>query len=366
MLSVQSGPNSFTLTRENGHVMRIHPLWLRERCTDPSSRDATTGQRLRNPSELVPHPTIESVRQSADGAFHIRFNDGASGSFTTTDLLAELPHPTDPSLLEPCPWSATGTNPAAFAWPDLSDDGVCHRALRSYLAEGYIIISGVPCEHGAVLNVARRFGYTRETNFGTLFDVRSLPGACDLAYTALHLDPHTDNPYRHPVPGIQLLHCLVNETEGGLSTLVDGLAVAEHLRSTAPDDFAALTQTPVCFRYIDPTTEHTAYAPILALDTRGVFTAIHHSPRLDFVPLLPFEELDLFYGARRRLDHLLRSDRFERRFRLADGELMMFDNRRLLHGRTAFDPATGLRHLQGCYIDADGPRSLYRVLCRKF
>jgi gamma-butyrobetaine dioxygenase len=41
------------------------------------------------------------------------------------------------------------------------------------------------------------------------------------------------------------------------------------------------------------------------------------------------------------------------------------DNRRLLHGRTAFDTREGLRHLQGCYIDVDGPRSVYRVLRRK-
>ena len=55
----------------------------------------------------------------------------------------------------------------------------------------------------------------------------------------------------------------------------------------------------------------------------------------------------------------------EIRFLLQAGDLVMFDNCRLLHGRTGFDPAEGLRHLQGCYIDIDGPRSLYRVLRRR-
>ena len=50
---------------------------------------------------------------------------------------------------------------------------------------------------------------------------------------------------------------------------------------------------------------------------------------------------------------------------LEAGELVMMDNRRLLHGRSGFDPAEGQRHLQGCYIDIDGPRSLYRVLRRR-
>ena len=97
----------------------------------------------------------------------------------------------------------------------------------------------------------------------------------------------------------------------------------------------------------------------------GGLVAIHFSPRLDFVPLQPPGELDAYYRARRAFDHLLRSPEFEIRFLLAAGELLMMDNRRLLHGRTGFDPAEGVRHLQGCYIDIDGPRSLYRVVRRR-
>jgi gamma-butyrobetaine dioxygenase len=92
---------------------------------------------------------------------------------------------------------------------------------------------------------------------------------------------------------------------------------------------------------------------------------VHFSPRLDFVPLGPPQELADYYRARRAFDHLLRSPEFEIRFMLEAGELLMMDNRRLLHGRTGFDPREGQRHLQGCYIDIDGPRSLYRVLRRR-
>ena len=61
----------------------------------------------------------------------------------------------------------------------------------------------------------------------------------------------------------------------------------------------------------------------------------------------------------------MRTPEFEIRFLLNRGDLVMFDNCRLLHGRTGFDPRQGPRHLQGCYIDIDGPRSLYRVLRRR-
>jgi gamma-butyrobetaine dioxygenase len=196
-------------------------------------------------------------------------------------------------------------------------------------------------------------------------DVRSTDAASDLAYTSLPLDPHTDNPYRDPVPGVQLLHCLVNETSGGLSTLVDGFAAARALETRDPEAFALLSRTPVRFRYQDETTELVASAVPIERDVHGGLVAIHFSPRLDFVPLGPPDELERYYRARRALDHLLRSPEFEIRFLLAAGELLMMDNRRLLHGRTGFDPAEGVRHLQGCYIDIDGPRSLYRVVRRR-
>ena len=91
---------------------------------------------------------------------------------------------------------------------------------------------------------------------------------------------------------------------------------------------------------------------------------IRFSPRLDFVPLLPPAALSAYYRARQLFGQMLRSNAFEVRFLLNKGDLVMFDNCRLLHGRTGFDPQEGLRHLQGCYIDIDGPRSKYRVLQR--
>jgi gamma-butyrobetaine dioxygenase len=237
--------------------------------------------------------------------------------------------------------------------------------VTDFLEYGFLIFGRVPPIPRTLFQVAATFGFTRETNFGSLFEVRSEPVATDLAYTSLPLDPHTDNPYRWPVPGVQLLHCLANETSGGLSTLVDGFAAAEALRVRDAAAFEVLTRTPVRFRYRDATTDLVASAPPIELDAAGGLLAVHFSPRLDFVPLGPPQVLSAYYRARRSFDHLLRSPEFEIRFKLDSGELLMMDNRRLLHGRTGFDPGEGLRHLQGCYIDIDGPRSLYRVLRRR-
>jgi gamma-butyrobetaine dioxygenase len=198
-----------------------------------------------------------------------------------------------------------------------------------------------------------------------MFDVRTVPNSNDLAYRTVALGPHTDNPYREPVPGIQLLHCLVNETTGGWSTLVDALAVTDQLAAEDADALALLCSIPVTFRFRDGDTELVARRAVVAVDDTGAITGLHYSPRLDHLPLLPEAELVAYQAARRRLAELLDDPAFELRFLLRPGQVLVFSNDRVLHGRTAFDPQEGRRHLQGCYIDHDGPRSRYRVLSRE-
>jgi len=360
------GPTQLVLERADGTSWLVHPLWLRERCRDPASMDLKTQQRLQDPSDFDPDLRIVALSQPAAGTFRVKFSDGHEASFSAADLLAEAAlAPNSHDCPAPRLWDGSLRELPRMAWR--ADPGEQERLawLEAFLNLGFVIFEGVPTAPGTVLKVGAAFGFTRATNFGALFDVRSTPNATDLAYTSVSLDPHTDNPYRAPVPGIQLLHCLVNETSGGLSTLVDGFAVAHALRQNDPAAFEVLTRTPVRFKYIDADTELTASAPPIELDVTGELKAIHFSPRLDFVPLFPPEQLEAYFRARRRFDHDLRAPDFEIRFLLNAGDLVMFDNCRLLHGRTGFDPREGLRHLQGCYIDMDGPRSLYRVLRRR-
>lgn len=361
-----AGPTELVLERADGRSEPLHPLWLRERCRDAASIDLRTQQRLQDPSDFDPSLRLTAVSQPAPGIFQVTFSDGHQASFTAADILEEAAlaagsHDIPAARL----WDGSLAELPRARWCAEPADAELASWLESFLSFGFIVFEGVPTEPGTVLKVGAQFGFTRETNFGALFDVRSTPNANDLAYTSIALDPHTDNPYRTPVPGIQLLHCLVNETSGGLSTLVDGFAVAQALRTQEPEAFRVLSTTPVRFKYLDVDTELTASAPPIELDVTGELKAIHFSPRLDFVPLFPRAQLEAYYRARRSFDHRLRAPDFEIRFLLKDGDLVMFDNCRLLHGRTGFNPAEGLRHLQGCYIDIDGPRSLYRVLRRR-
>ena len=358
--------NELSIELSKDNCFPIHPLWLRERCRDAQSLDLRTGQRLQDPSDLDLQLGLTSVAELEPGRYRIRFTDGHEADFLARDILTEAAlAPGDHDCPAPRLWDGTLKDMPRAVWTDTPTDEVRSAWLTSFLELGFIIFTGVPTESKTVLKVGSAFGCVRDTNFGMYFDVRSVPDACDLAYTSLFLDAHTDNPYRSPVPGVQLLHCLVNETSGGLSTLVDGFAAAEALHDQDPDAFGILARTPVRFRFRDTDTELVRSAPLIELDATWRAEAINFSPRLDYVPLLRPQELAAYFRARQAFDHLLRSPQFEIRFLLESGDLMMMDNRRLLHGRTAFDPREGLRHLQGCYIDLDGPRSLYRVLRRR-
>jgi gamma-butyrobetaine dioxygenase len=184
--------------------------------------------------------------------------------------------------------------------------------------------------------------------------VVSKPDPDSLAYTAHALSPHIDLVSREMLPGIQLLHCLVFEATGGDSILVDGFACAAELAATDPASFELLTATPLPFRYRDgASTDVSARVPLIRLDTDGSVREVRFSNALlaplDVTPdrMLPT------YRALRAFGGLIRSGRFELRVRLQPGDVMCFDNYRVLHGRAEFDPNSGHRHLQGCYVDRD-------------
>jgi gamma-butyrobetaine dioxygenase len=352
---------SVVLTRD-GDRAEVPALWLRERSQAPDQLDAVSDQRLFDPHRSDPDLSIIDARAD-EGSLWVSFSDGHGESFAV-DHLAAAADPDDgvPAMV---PWNAHLARPPAHDWREVSaDDDALFGALHDFIARGVIVVHHSPTTEGTVLDIAQRFGYVRETNFGRSFDVRTVPDSNDLAYRSVGLGPHTDNPYRVPVPGIQLLHCLRNETSGGLSTLVDAVAVTDTLRAEDPSGFQLLVDTVVRFRWRDRDTDLVSYRPVVITDHLGRVTGLNYSPRLDHTPLASPASTRAYQRARHRLAELLNDPAYEIRFLLQPGEAMMFSNDRVLHGRTEFDPNEGHRHLQGCYIDHDAPLSRYRVLAR--
>jgi len=241
-----------------------------------------------------------------------------------------------------------------------------YKALVCFYQYGFVIFKDVPTENNFIVNFANSIGSIRRTNFGEFFNVKSKPSPNDLAYTSLPLAPHTDNPYRKPVPCIQMLHCIENEVKGGLSTLVDGFTVTEMLKKDFPIYYDILSEIKVRFQFIDNTVVLEDWAEMIQLDENKEFKQVRFSPRLDFVPIEDKEKLEIYYSARKKISELYNSEKFKIEFKLQPGNLLMMDNYRLLHGRTTYNSNEGKRFLQGCYIDYDSTEGKLKHLKRKF
>jgi gamma-butyrobetaine dioxygenase len=192
-----------------------------------------------------------------------------------------------------------------------------------------------------------------------------VPQPENLAYSDLGLGLHTDNPYRDPVPGFQALHVVIASPDGGESLFADGFALAEHLRAIDPEAFALLARTPVPFHYRSQNAELFAERPLIQLSCRDEVCSVHYNSRsIAPLRLAPLEAAP-FYAAYRRFAAVLREPRFQLKLHLPQDDIVVFDNQRILHGRTAFSSAKHPRHLRGCYLTRDSVYGLAALLRRE-
>jgi gamma-butyrobetaine dioxygenase len=319
--------------------------------------------------------TVTRAVESADG-LQITFGpDGHEAVFTRTWLSGQtLAEPDARSEDAKRLWSARDfpAGPPRTPWQSyITSDAVRLRCLRALLSTGFMMLTGVPEQPGAVLDVAASFGYVRETNYGRLFDVRVEATPANLASTGLPIGAHTDNPYRDPAPTIQLLHCLANAASGGESGLLDGFRAAAQLRAEDPAAFECLTSATVTFVYADATADLRATKPMIEVNPAGLIRSVRYNsrsmqpmrPRPGTTPAQAAEEMREFYLAYRAFAAIMLRPYLTLRFDLAPGDCVVFDNTRVLHSRSGF-AATGERHLQGCYADLDGAESTVAVLAR--
>jgi hypothetical protein len=363
---VSSTPEALIVEWQAGGVSEFASLWLRDNV--PEDRDPVNGQRLVDIADLPAQPRIRAVR-AGNGCVHVEWQGEARAAAFELGWLAaqaagaaaQRPELKHRLWLEGAPLDARRD----FAWLELAAARADARARLGWLTrltqDGLAFLSAVPCEPSAILGAVALLGRVAETNYGLVFDVRSVPQPENLAYSDLGLGLHTDNPYREPVPGFQALHALITSPEGGDSLFADGFALAAHLRETAPEAFRLLTTTAVPFHYRSSDAELYAERPLIQLACDGEVAAVHYNNRSIRVAA---GATPAFYLAYRRFAALLREPRFQLPLRLGDGDLVVFDNQRVLHGRTAFTSARHPRHLQGCYLTRDSVYSAAGVLRR--
>lgn len=353
---------AIAVTLPNGGKQRFHAVWLRDNSWDDATRAPGNGQRLITLGDIPVDTRISAVKSEA-GRLQVTFQpENRTISFDLTWL---ADHGYDSKRNHISGWIA----PEIQTWDaglgsriPLADYGVVSRSraalgdwLHGVRRYGFGKLVGGPVESGALFQVAALFGYIRETNYGKHFEVRTEVNPSNLAYTGLGLQAHTDNPYRDPVPTLQILYCLENSAQGGENMVVDGFRAAERLREENQRGFDLLTRYCARFEYAGSAGICLrARRPMIELAPDGELICIRFNNRSTAaITDVPYEDMADYYAAYRRLGEIITDTAMEVTFKLAPGESFIVDNTRVLHARKGYSGA-GSRWLQGCYADKDG------------
>ncbi|MDF1775051.1 MAG: TauD/TfdA family dioxygenase [Rhizobiaceae bacterium] len=342
-------------------------IWLRDNC--PSGLHPQTHERLLDLLALDVSPVLLSAHLDGDNVV-LGFDDDHVSHMPVALLSAHRPGQpaADAAAITPQLWRADMIADVVLRYPAapiLLDDECLNAWMQATATFGISIVEQLEGRISAGVDVARRIGFLRQTNFGTTFEVINKPDPNNLAYTSVALPLHTDLPNQEVPPGYQFLHCLANEARGGGSLFADGFAMAQDLRAEDPQAFGLLCDVPVPFRFHDGDADIRVREPVITLDNSGAVIEIRYNAHLAGVFDMAPEIMPAYYRAYRAFMAKTRDPKYRLMLKLKGGEMVVFDNRRILHGRDSFDPSTGFRHLHGCYVDRGEFSSRLRLLARK-
>lgn len=367
-VTVEPGGAVIKLNLDNT-IMRFHAIWLRDNACDSETRDPISGQRLLALPE-IPSETLISDAQVEANVLRVTFEPEKKVICYDFDWLIENNYDKGKNLKKGWISADQETWDSGLDLLPSCDFNLLMEKSTStlnWMADvrkyGFGKIAKGPVEEGALFKIIDLFGYVRETNYGKHFEVRTEVNPSNLAYTGLALQAHTDNPYRDPVPTIQLLYCLESSAAGGENMLVDGFKAVMRLRDENEEYFDLLSKYSARFEYKNNKDVHLkSRRPIIELSSDGELLAIRFNNRsMSAVNDVPFNEMSEWYAAYRRLSEIIDEPNMEITFRLNPGESFIVDNTRVLHARKGYS-GTGKRWLQGCYADKDGLNSAFHSL----
>jgi len=357
---VSANGSSLDVLWSDGKKSNFNYLWLRDNC--PTAHDKDSRHRMFNILKVSIDIKTKDFKINDDGKLVIQWNEGDHTSYYDPKWLRDNCYTLKNKQKYISPyklWNNSLQNNLDLISVDHNEIISSEQALIKWLEilhyKGIAIVKNTPIEKESAFPVLNRISHTRETFFKTPFEVINIPKPNNSAYSAHALRNHMDLPWFETPPGYQFLHCLINSAEGGDSSAVDGFAVADYLRKNEKEIFETLVNVPLKFRDKDYTQESIRgfHAPAISLTKDNDYNDIRFSvATMDTLDCHP-DIMNKVYKAHHRFGNLLHDDRFQIKFRLNPGDIFSFNNRRVLHGRTAFDPNSGHRHLQGYYIDRD-------------
>ena len=402
---------------------------LRDMCTCPRCVDPSTRQKLFVTAEIPADIALESVQELPHGVEiqwandipgtgpHVSvFDKSIFNAMATTGSSKTLPPMPSRRLWNDDQFRAEVPDCTYEAY--MQDDTVFYQALQKLHSHGLLFLKNVPESPESVIRITNRIGPLKNTFYGETWDVRSVPQAKNVAYTSQDLGFHMDLLYMKQPPHLQFLHCIRSSASGGASLFTDSFKAVAELFQSDEEAFCQLEKRPITFHY-DHIDSHyyqqsrplielapldfgsTRFPNFQALQNsdkrvgrswiRDAFNLPDHLEAVSWAPPFqaPFELTNKFsrpsqasrhhianmennirhwHAAAKKFNDIIhRPENIHERM-MRPGECVIFDNRRVLHARKAFEVADAgkERWLRGAYLDKDPFVSKLRVLAHRF
>lgn len=363
-LEVELLPLGIAVTFDTGQQAEFHRMTLREHSPDPETTHPVTREQQKQLCEFPEDVTISQAAITTDGDVQVSFQpEGLQVTYAAGWLYywyRQGQQLYEPRHTRKILWgrelnAAVLAGDHTFNAEQITTDPATRRDWLVHLNQyGFNLSTNWPCEDATIDKIAALIGPVRDTNFGRIFDVQTRPNADSNAYTAMGLPAHTDLCTREYLPGLQVLQCMANNAPGGETLLVDGYQLAAYLKEHYPADYEVLCTVPIPAGNKAKDTDYRTCLPVFQTIPNGEVFEVRVNPWLRAPMTYELEKVEAVYQALRRLFACCELPELQIRFKLGPGDAIVFDNRRILHGRTAIQlDATTHRHLRGCYLERE-------------
>ncbi len=353
---------------KDGHLSTYPSIWLLQACNCNKCGDTESAVRHVRLTEQPKRPVIISA--SADNN-HLAIEWGADhhSHFSLAWLRNHCLSDEEQEYRKPKPdiWGSEISKKLPYMDYDLvaTTNDAHLEFLETVRDLGFVILRDVPKEREKTEQIAALVGKLRLTNYG-IFELEAKPNPEIVGDMAVALELHTDEPYRIEPPAITFFHVLKQSSHGGDSTLADGIHLAQLLRERDPQSFKILSTIPARFhRTLNEGRAFEFHAPVITCSSDGTILGIRLLDRGMGPVDTQLDMVEPFYDALRSLLWIIYSGEGRITVKLLSGEMLVFNNQRLMHGRTAFDPSKSKRHVRSCHVDLDEFYSRLRIAYRE-
>ena len=335
-------------------------IWLRDHAKDKDSWDARSNQRKIYTAKLDPKLSIKKA---------VLRDNGRSVDILWSDLSKPINYSSNFFLTNSRLLKKVSSNVKLWNKAELKEDIYVEfrsifsnygykEFLKKLYKFGFLVIQNCKTEMSSVEKIAKKIGYVRQSIFGGLWSFESNQDMADSAYTQDELRPHTDSTYSNDAPGLQLLLCCHYKAKGGESIMVDGFKIAQKIKEDDKDLFHLLSEIEVKGQYVGDGVFLEAKRPIFKLNSEKELTQVSFNNYDRAAFRIEDKKTLKFYEAIRMFDLIANNKDYQWRHILKPGELLIFNNWRILHGRGSFQ---GERKMSGCYINKEDFDSSCRI-----